>query len=73
MSFEPIPNQLLSTFVSQKYHWRSLSHDQQMSMAIEVIRHRYLEPQYLEFIDMVMGDKEGFRKYRELIGVNFDE
>lgn len=67
MSFEPLTNQVLDTFVSQKYHWNSLSHDQQMSMAIEVIKHRYLEKQYLEFIDMVLGDKEAFRKYRELI------
>ena len=67
MSFEPLTNQVLDTFVSQKYHWNSLSHDQQMSMAIEVIKHRYLEQQYLEFIDMVLGDKEAFRKYRELI------
>ena len=69
MSYEPVDNKLLDTFVSQKYHWKSLNHDQQMSMAIEVIKHRYLERQYLEFIDMVLGDKQSFRKYRELIGV----
>jgi hypothetical protein len=69
MSYEPLDNKLLDTFVSQKYHWKSLNHDQQMSMAIEVIKHRYLERQYLEFIDIVLGDKQAFRKYRELVRV----
>jgi hypothetical protein len=67
MSYEPLDNKLLDTFVSQKYHWKSLNHEQQMAMAIEVIKHRYLEKQYLEFIDIVLGDKEALRKYRELI------
>ena len=67
MSYEPLPNNLLDTFVSQKYHWHSLSHEQQMAMAIEVIKHRYLEQKYLEFIDMVLGDRDAYRKYRELL------
>ena len=67
MSYEPLSSKLLDTFVSQKYHWKSLNHEQQMAMAIEVMKHRYLEKQYLDFIDMVLGDKEAYRKYRELI------
>ena len=72
MSYEQLSKEVLDTFVSQKYHWKSLSHEQQMSMAIEVIKHRYLEKQYLEFIDMVLGDKEAFRKYRELVGGQYE-
>jgi len=67
MSYEPLSNQVLDTFVSQRYHWKSLNHEQQMAMAVEVIKLRYLERQYLEFIDLILGDKEAFRKYRELI------
>jgi hypothetical protein len=72
MSHEQLRKELLDTFVSQKYHWKSLSHEQQMSMAIEVIKHRYLEKQYLEFIDMALGDKEALRKYREVIGGQYE-
>jgi hypothetical protein len=70
MSFEPVEREVLDTFISQKYHWHSLSPEQQMSMAVEIQRHRFLEKHYMEFIDQIMADKDSFGRYRELVSGN---
>jgi len=67
---EPIDDRMLDMFVSQKYHWKSLSPTKQRSMAAELMKHRFLEKQYLNFINQVLADKDGFRKYRELVSGN---
>ena len=70
MSFEPVEREVLDTFISQKYDWHSLSPDQQMSMAVELQKHRFLEKHYMDFIDQIMADRDGFRRYRELVSGN---
>ncbi len=70
MSFEPVEREVLDTFISQKYHWHSLSPEQQMSTAVEIQRHRFLQKHYMEFIDQIMADKDSFRRYRELVSGN---
>jgi hypothetical protein len=36
-------------------------------MAVELQKHRFLEGHYMDFIDQIMADKDGFRRYRELV------
>jgi hypothetical protein len=74
VDLEPIDDRLLDQFVTQKYHWQSLSPKQQLAMAMELVylrtetaRQTLLERQYLKFIDEALRDKDGFRKYRELV------
>jgi hypothetical protein len=67
MSCEPIEREVLDTFISQKYHWHTLTPEQQMSMAVELQKHRFLEKHYMEFIDQIMADKNAFRRYRGLV------
>ena len=62
-----IDSHILETFVSQKYHWKSLNHKQQLSMAIELMRHRYMERKLYKFIESVIEDKDGWQKYRDLL------
>ena len=37
VDLEPIDDRLLDQFVTQKYHWQSLSPKQQMAMAMELV------------------------------------
>ena len=64
---EPIDDRILDLFVSKQYHWKSLSPEQQRQMAVELAKHRFLEKQYLNFIEQALSDKDGFRRYRELL------
>lgn len=70
MSYQRVPDNLLDKFVSKKYHWQTLNPDQQQSMAVELIKHRFMEQEYLQFIDLVLEDKQCCRRYRELVGGN---
>jgi hypothetical protein len=77
VDLEPIDDRLLDQFVTQKYHWQSLSPKQQLAMAMELVylrtetaRQCLLERQYLKFIDESLRDRDGFRKYRELLSAN---
>ena len=65
--YEQVDDRTLELFVSQKYHWNSLSTNKQRAMASELMRHRFLQKKYLHFINEVLTDKELFRKYRELL------
>jgi len=74
VDLQPIDDRLLDQFVSQKYHWNSLSSKQQLAMAMELVylrteaqRSALLERQYLKFIDQALQDRDGFRLYRELL------
>lgn len=62
-----IDDHVLETFVAQKYHWKSLNHDQQMAMAVELMRHRYMERKLYNFIESVIEDKQAWHKYRDLL------
>jgi hypothetical protein len=77
VDLEPIDDRLLDQFVTQKYHWNSLSPKQQLAMAMELVylrteaqRSALLERQYLKFIDEALKDRDGFRRYRELLDGN---
>ena len=65
-----VDDRTLELFVSQKYHWNSLSSNKQRAMASELMRHRFLEKKYLHFINEVLTDKDLYRKYRELLSGN---
>lgn len=54
--FEPVPQERLEAFVANRYDWRSLSPDDQKSMAFELIRSRYLLQKHLEFMDTMLVD-----------------
>jgi|DEB0MinimDraft_10_1074344.scaffolds.fasta_scaffold55292_4 hypothetical protein len=64
---EPIDDRILDLFVSKRYHWKSLSPEQQRQIAVELAKHRFLEKHYLKFIEQALSDKEGFRRYRDLL------
>lgn len=67
MAFHSIEDHVLETFVSQKFHWKTLNHQQQMSMAVELMKHRYMERKLYRFLDSVLEDKEAWKKYRDLL------
>jgi hypothetical protein len=62
-----IDDHVLETFVSQKFHWKTLNHSQQMAMAVELMKHRYMERKLYRFLESVMEDREAWKKYRELL------
>ena len=47
---EPVSDERLETFISGKYNWKSLLPSEQMSLAVEVMRLRYLMGKQFEFI-----------------------
>jgi len=67
---EPVDQKTLETFVSRKYHWKSLLPHEQESMATELLKHRFMEKQMLSFIAENIDDKVAMRKYRQLINNN---
>lgn len=67
MAFRSIDDHLLETFVSQKFHWKTLNHAQQLSMAVELMKHRYMERKLYRFLESVIEDKESWKKYRDLL------
>lgn len=64
----PIEDRMLEMFVSKKYHWKSLSPDEQQSMAVELMKSRMIIKEMTNFINATVQDKDVQRKYRELIG-----
>ena len=67
MAYHSIDDHVLETFVSQKFHWKTLNHQQQMSMAVELMKHRYMERKLYRFMESVIEDKEAWKKYRDLL------
>ena len=67
MSVTPIDDRMLELFVSKKYHWNSLSSEEQQSMAVEVMKSRLLIKKMNTFIYESINDKEIQREYRSLI------
>lgn len=64
----PVEDRILEMFVSKKYHWKSLSPDEQQSMAVELMKSRMIIKEMTNFINATVQDKDVQRKYRELIG-----
>jgi hypothetical protein len=64
---EQVDDRLLELFVSQKYHWKSLSTEQQMAIAVELLRHRCVEKKLYEFIEGHVEEKEAWKQYRQLL------
>jgi hypothetical protein len=38
-----------------------------LSMAVELMKHRYMERKLYRFLESVMEDKESWKKYRDLL------
>jgi hypothetical protein len=56
---EPVDQKKLETFVSGKFHWKSLTPNTQKSMAIELLKARFLLQQQYKFMEgMLDGDEE---------------
>ena len=66
-STDPISDKRLETFIGGKYNWKSLLPHEQMSLAVEVMRLRYLMGKQFEFISESLEQMEAARGYRELI------
>jgi hypothetical protein len=64
---KPVEDHVLESFITKKYHWKGLTTEQQMSLAIEVSRQRYLLKNIISFIDEAMQDKNAGRHYRSLV------
>lgn len=64
---KPIDTHTLHTFVTQKYHWRSLNHEQQMSMAVELMKLRVIVERQLQLISQQLDDGSAARLYRDLL------
>lgn len=67
MSHKPIDNQTLHTFVTQKFHWKSLGHEQQMSMAVELMKLRLIVERQLMVLGQTFDAVEAGKLYRELL------
>lgn len=63
----PIDDRMLELFVSKKYHWNSLSPEEQQSMAVELMKSRFIINKMNSFIYESINDKDIQRKYRNLI------
>ena len=66
-STDPVTDERLQTFISGKFHWKSLLPHEQMSLAVEVMRLRYLMGKQFEFISESLEHKQAAREYRDLI------
>ena len=64
---KPVDDRTLELFVSRKFHWKSLSPGQQLSMASELLKHRLVEKQMLAFIADSIDDRDAMRQYRYLV------
>ena len=66
-STEPVSDERLETFINGKFDWKSLLPHEQMSLAVEVMRLRYLMGKQFEFISESLEHKQAAREYRDLI------
>lgn len=67
MSVTPIDDRMLELFVSKKYHWNSLSPEEQQSIAVELMKSRLIISKMNSFIYESINDKDIQRQYRNLI------
>ena len=63
----PIDDRMLELFVSKKYHWNSLSPEEQQSIAVELMKSRLIISKMNSFIYESINDKDIQRQYRNLI------
>ena len=62
-----IDDRTLELFVTQKYHWNSLNKDQQLAIATELMKARYLLNKQYEFLGHTLEDLNGFRDLGKII------
>lgn len=67
MTIEQVDNRALELFVNQKYHWKSLPPSQQRAIAVELMRHKFIEKKLYDFVESMIEDKEAFSQYRQLL------
>lgn len=64
---EPVDQKKLETFVSGKFHWKSLTPSTQKAMAVELLKARFLLKQQYKFMEgMLDGHEEIGDKPRTL-------
>lgn len=69
----PIDNKTLHTFVTQKYHWKSLNYEQQMSMAVELMKLRLIVEKQLVMLGLELEATHATRMYRDLLAKVHDD
>lgn len=55
---KPVDQHKLETFVSGKFHWKSLTPDAQRSMAIELLKARYLLQQQYNYVGDLLDGRD---------------
>jgi hypothetical protein len=64
---QPIDDDMLDSFVSQRYHWKTLTPANQMKIAVELKKLRYINEKMYFFIAETLDDKAVCREYRRLL------
>jgi hypothetical protein len=64
---EPIDDEMLDSFVDQRYHWKTLTPVNQMKIAVELKKLRYINNKMYGFIAETLDDKAVCREYRRLL------
>jgi len=67
MTAEIVDDRALELFVNQKYHWKSMLPSQQRAVAVELLRHRFIEKQLYQFVESVIEKEDALPKYRQLL------
>ena len=67
MTKEVVDDRALELFVNQKYHWKSMLPSQQRAVAVELMRHRFIEKQLYQFVESVIERDDALPKYRQLL------
>lgn len=55
---EPVDQKKLETFVSGKFHWKSLTPSTQKAMAVELLKARFLLKQQYKFMEGMLDGHE---------------
>lgn len=55
----PVEQRKLETFVSGKYHWKSLTPETQKAMAIELLKARYLLKKQYDYMGRLLDGNDG--------------
>lgn len=58
---KPVDDHVLEAFVVRKFGWNSLSTEQQLSMAAEVLKSRYILRKQYKLLSESLDDLDGFK------------
>jgi len=64
---KPVEQHVLEAFVTRKFGWNSLSTEQQLSLAAEVLRARYLLQKQYKFLAESLDDLNGFKELTTVV------